>query len=44
MSRTCGVQGRDEKCIEKIWVSEPEGRDYLQYLDIDGRMILNISP
>jgi hypothetical protein len=30
------MQGRDEKSIEKIWVSEPEGRDYLQYLDIDG--------
>jgi hypothetical protein len=40
MGEACGMYGRQEGCIQGVWWGDLRERDYLEDLDVDGRIIL----
>jgi hypothetical protein len=40
MGGACSTNGRDEKCVQKFWSENLKGRDHLEDLGVDGRIIL----
>jgi hypothetical protein len=38
MGGTCSTRGRNEKCL--VWVGSLMGRDHLEDLGVDGRIVL----
>jgi len=39
MGRACCMHGRDEKCIQELWLENQKGRDS-EDVGIDGKIIL----
>jgi hypothetical protein len=42
MGRACIMHGRDEKIHTKFWLEKLKGKDHLEDLGIDGKIILEL--